>query len=255
LAGKDQATGKPAPSGALSLILRFGPAALLVAGLAAVIASGALSHLSLQELRNSRFSLHAFVAVHPIEALAAYVGLYVAVISLSLPGALIMTLTGGFLFGPWIGGVTADLACSAGAVVVFAVCRLAAGDSLERRANPRIRALEEGFRKDAFLYLLTLRLIPVTPSWLVNLAAGLIGPPARPYIAATVLGFLPASFIYASLGSGLDRMFDHGEHLGPQMFLAPRIVVPLIGLALLSILPILHHWLRARRGAAKAAAD
>lgn len=249
MAGKDEVVmGRSAPAGILGAVTRFGPAVLLAAGLAAVVASGALSHLSLSELRNSRFTLHAFVRTHPIEAVAAYVGLYVAVMSLSLPGALIMTLTGGFLFGPWLGGVVADLACSAGSVVVFAVCRLAAGDSLERRVHPRIRALEEGFRKDAFLYLLTLRLIPVTPSWLVNLAAGLVGLPARQYVAATVLGFLPASFIYASLGSGLDRMFDRGEHLGPQLFLAPRIVIPLIGLALLSVLPILHHWRRGRGG-------
>jgi uncharacterized membrane protein YdjX (TVP38/TMEM64 family) len=160
-----------------------------------------------------------------------------------------MTLTGGFLFGPWLGGVVADLACSAGATLVFVVCRLATGDSLERRANPRFRAFEEGFRKDAFLYLLTLRLIPVTPSWLVNLAAGVIGLPLGRYVAATVIGYVPASFIYASLGSGLGGVFDRGERLGPQLLLAPRIIGPLVGLALLSILPIAHHWLRAKSAA------
>jgi len=234
---------------ALKAAMRFGPAVVLAAGLAWALSSGVLRHLSLRELRDSRFELQAFVHAHPLEALGGYVLAYIAVVSLSLPGALIMTLTGGFLFGPWLGGGVADLACSAGAVVVFAVCRLAAGDSLERRANPRFRAFEDGFRKDAFLYLLTLRLVPVTPSWLVNLAAGVIGLPTGKYIAATVLGFLPVSIIYASLGSGLGRVFDRGEHLGPQMFLAPRIVLPLVGLALLSILPIAHHWIRARRGA------
>jgi uncharacterized membrane protein YdjX (TVP38/TMEM64 family) len=235
--------------GSLGLALRFGPALLLVAGLIWALSSGILNHLSLHELKASRFTLHAFVGKHPLQALLAYGLIYIGVISLSLPGALILTLTGGFLFGPWLGGAAADLGCSTGAVVVFAVCRLAAGDSLERRANPRIQAFEEGFRKDAFLYILTLRLIPVTPSWLVNLAAGVIGPPARQYIAATFLGYLPVSFIYATLGSGLDRMFDRGELLGPQLFLAPRIALPLLGLALLSILPILHHWWRAGRAA------
>jgi uncharacterized membrane protein YdjX (TVP38/TMEM64 family) len=254
LASEYEASGKPGqagrPGAILGAVLRFGPAFLLLAGLAAALGSGALNHLSLQELRASRYDLHAFVEAHPFQAVGAYFGLYVAVISLSLPAALVMTLTGGFLFGPWLGGLVADLGCSVGAVVVFAACRLAAGDSLERRANPRIRAFEEGFRKDSFFYLLTLRLVPVTPSWLVNLAAGLIGLPPRQYVAATVLGFLPSSFIYAGLGSGLDRIFDRGAHLGPQLFLAPRIVVPLIGLAALSVLPILHHWLRARRRAA-----
>ncbi len=238
---------------AFGQIARFGPAVLLIAGLAAVIASGALHHLSLHELRGSRVTLHAFVAAHPVQAAGLYLAVYVAVISLSLPGALIMTLSGGFLFGPWLGGLLADLGCSTGALVVFAVCRLTVGDSLERRANPRIKAFEAGFRKEAFLYLLTLRLIPVTPFWLINLAAGLIGVQLRKFMAATVIGILPASLIYAGLGSGLDGMFDRGEHLGPQLFLAPRIMLPLIALALLSILPIAHHRWRARRGGASSA--
>jgi uncharacterized membrane protein YdjX (TVP38/TMEM64 family) len=239
---------QPKPASALRLLTRFGPAVLLVAGLGAVIASGALNHLSLHELRGSRFALHAFVKTHPVQAALAYLAVYLAVVSLSLPGALIMTLSGGFLFGPWLGGLLADFGCSLGGVVVFAVCRLTVGDSLDRRLSPRIKAFEAGFRKDAFLYLLTLRLIPVTPFWLVNLAAGLLGAPARPFIAATVLGILPASLIYASLGSGLDGMFDRGEHLSAQLFLSPHIVLPLIALALLSVLPIVHHWRRGRRG-------
>jgi len=241
------------PASPLELIKRFGPAALLVAGLAAAIASGALNHLSLHELRASRFSLHAFVQTHPARAVLLYLAVYLGVVCLSVPGALIMTLSGGFLFGPWVGGLLADLGCSIGAIVVFGVCRLTVGDALERRLSPRIKAFEAGFRQDAFLYLLTLRLIPVTPFWLVNLAAGLIGAPTRAFVTATVVGILPASLIYASLGAGLDGMFDRGEHLGPQLFLAPRIVLPLIGLALLSILPIVHHWWRARRGASASA--
>ncbi len=236
----------PKPASALGKIARFGPAILLIAGLGAVIASGALNHLSLHALRDSRVTLHAFVKDHPAKAALIYLAVYVAVVSLSLPGALIMTLTGGFLFGPWLGGLLADLGCSTGGILVFAVCRLTVGDSLERRISPRIKAFEEGFRKDAFLYLLTLRLIPVTPFWLVNLAAGLLGAPTRAFIAATVMGILPASLIYAGLGSGLDGMFDRGEHFGPQLFLAPRIVLPLVALALLSVLPIVHHWRRNR---------
>jgi uncharacterized membrane protein YdjX (TVP38/TMEM64 family) len=231
------------------MALRFGPVLVLAAGLAWALSSGVLHHLSLHDLRDSRFRLQAFVRDHPLKALGGYVLAYIAVVGFSLPGAMIMTLTGGFLFGPWLGGVTADLACSAGATVVFVVLRLATGDSLERRAHPRFKAFEAGFRKDAFLYLLTLRLIPVTPSWLVNLAAGVIGLPLGRYVAATVIGFLPVSLIYAGLGSGLGGMFDRGEHLGAQTFLSPRIVGPMLGLALLSILPIAHHWLRARGGA------
>lgn len=247
-------SSQPPPSAsALGVIKRFGPAVVLVAGLAAVIASGGMHHLSLHELRDSRASLHAFVRTHGLEAALAYLAVYVGVISLSLPGALIMTLTGGFLFGPWVGALLADLGCSSGAMVVYAVCRLTVGDSLDRRLTPKIKAFEEGFRQNAFLYLLTLRLIPVMPFWLINLAAGLLGAPARAFIVATVMGILPAALIYASLGAGLDGMFNRGEPLGPQLLLAPRIALPLIGLALLSTLPIAHHWWRARRNSAASA--
>lgn len=241
--------GPSQPASPFTLIGRFGPALLLIAALGAVVASGALHHLSLHTLRDSRGAFHAFVQAHPVQAALAYLAVYVAAISLSLPATLLMTLTGGFLFGPWVGGLLADLGCSGGGILVFAVCRLTVGDSLDRRASPRLKALEEGFRKDAFFYLLTLRLIPVTPFGLVNLAAGLLGAPARAFIAASVIGILPASMIYASLGAGLDGMFDRGEHLGPQLLLAPRIVLPLVGLAMLSVLPILHHRWRARRAA------
>jgi len=234
---------------ALKLAVRFGPVVLMIAGLIWALSSGVISHLSLHELKDNRFTLHTFVHDHPFEAMAAYVGIYIGVVSLSLPGSLVLTLSGGFLFGPWIGGLVGDLACSAGATVVFVVCRLAAGDSLERRVSPKIRAVEEGLRKNAFTYLVILRLLPITPSPVVNLAAGIIGMPWRQYVVGTVFGFIPISFIYASLGSGLDKMFDRGEHLGPQIFLAPRIVLPLVGLAVLSILPIAFHRWRARRNA------
>ena len=228
-------------------VLRFAPAVLLAAGLAAAIGSGVLRHLSIEDLRASRYTLHGFVAAHPVGSVALYYAVYVGVVCLSIPGSLIMTLSGGFLFGPWIGGLAADVGCSSGAMVVYAVCRLTIGDSLDRRASPRIRAFEKGFRREAFLYLLTLRLIPVTPFWLVNLAAGLLGAPFRKFAVATVVGILPASVIYASLGSGLDKLFDRGEHLDAHFFMAPHIMVPLVGLALLSILPIIHHQWRGRR--------
>jgi uncharacterized membrane protein YdjX (TVP38/TMEM64 family) len=229
------------------LTLRFSPAIVLILGLVAVVVGGGLHFLSLSGLDESRAHLRQMVEQQPLVTAALYLGLYVVVISLSLPAALIMTLAGGFLFGPWLGGLVADLGCSAGSMVAYAVCRLAVGDSLDRRASPRIKAFEQGFRKDAFFYLLTLRLIPVTPLWLVNIAAGVLGVAAVPFLAATMIGILPASLIFASLGSDLDRLFQSGTTIGLALLLAPRVAVPLIALALLSVLPIVHHWWRARR--------
>ncbi len=224
------------------LALRFAPAAILVIGLIVAIMNGALDHLSIHGLRDSRVYLHDAAQHRPLLTGLIYFGIYVAVVTLSLPGGtLAMTLAGGFLFGPWVGGLIADLACTLGAMVAYAVCRLTVGDALDRRANPTFKAFEQGFRKDAFFYLLTLRLIPVTPFWLANIAAGVFGVAVRPFLISTAVGILPASLIYAGLGADLGVLFDRGGRIDSHLMLAPRILVPLVGLALLSVLPLLHH--------------
>jgi uncharacterized membrane protein YdjX (TVP38/TMEM64 family) len=234
------------------LVLRFTPVAVVVAVVALLIHSGVLSHLSLRELRASRGMLEGYVHAHPVLSLLAYAGVYVAGVTLSLPVPLIFTLTGGFLFGPWVGGAVAAVSCSTGGAAAFLISRLTVGDALERGAGPHMRAIEEGIKQDAFFYLLTLRLIPVTPFWLVNVAAGLLSIRLSTFFIATVLGIFPASMIYAGIGSGLGRLFDSGVQPHLSALITPQIAVPLVGLALLSVLPILYHQFRARRAAVAA---
>ena len=233
----------------MRLALRFAPAVVVVAALIALIWSGALKHLSLSELRASRHLLTHLVHLHPVLSVLAYVGVYIVAITLSLPAALILTLTGGFLFGPWLGGVAAAFGSTLGATAVFLISRLTVGDALERGVSPRVKALEEGIKKDAFFYLLTLRLVPVTPFWLVNVAAGLLSIRLRIYVTATLLGIFPASMIYAGIGSGLGKMFDRGVQPRLHNLITPDLAFPLVALGLLSILPILYQRLRARRAA------
>ncbi len=237
---------RPRPS-VVRLILRFTPLAIVIIAIALVIHSGLLHHLSLRELRASRGLLTGYVVSHPLLSLLAYCGIYVAGVTLSLPVPLMFTLTGGFLFGPWIGGVAGCLCCSVGAAFAFLISRLTVGDALERASSPHVRALEEGIKQDAFFYLLTLRLIPVTPFWLVNVAAGLLSIRLKTFFTATVIGILPASLIYAGIGSGLGKLFDAGVQPSLRSLITPQIALPLVGLGLLSVLPILYHQYRARR--------
>jgi uncharacterized membrane protein YdjX (TVP38/TMEM64 family) len=237
----------------LHLVLRFTPVAIVVVIVALLIHSGVLHHLSLRELRASRGMLEGYVHAHPVLSLLAYAGIYIAGVTLSLPVPLMFTLTGGFLFGPWVGGAIAALSCSTGGAAAFLISRLTVGDALERGAGPHMRAIEEGIKQDAFFYLLTLRLIPVTPFWLVNVAAGLLSIRLSTFFIATVLGIFPASMIYAGIGSGLGRLFDSGVQPHLSALITPQIALPLVGLALLSVLPILYHQFRARRAAEAAA--
>jgi len=118
---------------AWAMVRRFGPALLILAAVIAAFASGLTKHLTLHELAHRREAVEAAVRAHPWLGLAAYIGAYAAVVALSLPAALVMTLTGGLLFGPWLGGLAATISCTAGATIVFLICRTAAGDFIRQR--------------------------------------------------------------------------------------------------------------------------
>jgi uncharacterized membrane protein YdjX (TVP38/TMEM64 family) len=223
---------------------RFGPLLLVFAAVVAAFASGLTKHLSLHELRARRESLELLVRAHPFVSLATYVGAYSAVVALSLPAALVMTLTGGLLFGAWIGGLAAAFSCTLGATILFLVCRTAVGDALRGRAGPTVARIGDEVRKDAFSYILTLRLIPVMPFWLANLALGFIDIPLRAFVIASFLGILPVSIIYAGLGSGLDHLFARHQRPDLHLVMHANILLPLIGLAALALAPIVWRRLR-----------
>jgi uncharacterized membrane protein YdjX (TVP38/TMEM64 family) len=232
-----QGTGK--------LIGRFGPAALVLVLIAAFFALRLDRYVSLEELRARREALDALVAAHPALSLALYLAAYVALVGASLPVALVLTLTGGFLFGPVLGGFAAAAGCTLGACVIFLICRTAMGDVLRKRAGPRAARLEQGLRKDAFFYLLTLRLVPLVPFWLANLAAGLVAIPLRTFLLATFIGILPVSVVYAMLGSDLHAVFRRGEPIAPDTFVQPQVLLPLLAIALLSLAPLAVRRMRA----------
>ena len=238
---------------ALRLLRRFGPLAGLVALLAWALASGIAEHISLEELRARAVGLQSFVSEHPVLSVATYVALYVGTVSISLPGALILSLSGGFLFGPFLGGAAAVTGATGGSTVVFLVCRTAFGDFLRRWESPLMLRIEDGFRDSAFSYLLTLRLIPAFPLLLVNVASGLMGIPLRIFLAASVLGMVPSSFIYAGIGASLGRVFARGGPVSPETLLSPRIYLPIIGMGILAFLPPL--WGLWRRGRVAPAPD
>jgi uncharacterized membrane protein YdjX (TVP38/TMEM64 family) len=172
----------------------------------------------------------------------------VTTVALSLPTALILTLTGGFLFGTWLGGSVAAVSCTTGATIIFLVSRLTVGDAVEGRIGPRVRALAEEIKKDAFFYLLTLRLIPVMPFWLTNVAAALISIRTSTFATATLIGIFPVAVIYAGVGAGLGSLFDSGRPLSTHTLITPQVILPLAGLAVLSVLPVVYQRWRGRRG-------
>lgn len=250
-----EAIAAPAPPKGWRRFARLLPIAAIVLVLVLVFATGLNRYLSLDMLQARRAALLAAVHDHPLTSLALYTVAYVLVVAFSIPGAMIMTLTGGFLFGPFLGSAAAVTGASAGATVMFLVARSALGDVLRKRA-PRggmIERIEQGVRANAFTYLLVLRLIPAVPFWLCNLASGFVQIPVTTYIAATVLGIIPSTVIYSSIGSGLGHVFDRGETPDLGLVMEPQVLLPMLGLAVLSMLPLAVHAWKARRRRAVAA--
>jgi uncharacterized membrane protein YdjX (TVP38/TMEM64 family) len=198
------------PRSARAAIQRFAPLALVLALIGLAYAFGLHRDVSFETLIRNRTAIDQFIARNELAAVASFVALYIAVVGLSLPGGVILTVTGGFLFGPWVGSAASCLGAIAGATMIFLIARSAAGEWLTRRAGPLSAKLAAGFRADAFNYLLFLRLVPF-PFWLVNLAAALFGVRLGTFLAATAIGIIPATVTFAIFGAGLDSVIAAQE--------------------------------------------
>jgi len=246
-----------------SPIRRFFPLAAVVLVALFVIAMGWHRQLSLETLERHHAEIHDFVDSNTGAALAAYVALYIAAVALSLPGAVFLTLAGGMLFGVVIGGLAAALGATIGAICIFLVAKSAFGERLIGRAGPLAAKLAEGFRADAFNYLLFLRLVPVFPFWLVNLVPAVAGVRLKTFAAATAIGILPATFVFAFLGASLENVLA-GEladfraclsagrtdcHLdfNPQTGATLELLAAFGLLGILALVPVLAKRMRSRR--------
>jgi uncharacterized membrane protein YdjX (TVP38/TMEM64 family) len=237
-------------------------ALLLAAGVLAGIAYYVFGRdaLSLEALLRHRDAIDAFVARHQVLAVLAYVGIYIVVVALSVPGAAFLTVLGGFMFGLLTGVSAAVLGATIGATCVFLIARTALGEPLLRRAGPRAAKLAEGFRQDAFSYLLFLRLVPAFPFFLVNLVPAIAGVRLLPFVATTILGVIPGSVAFAFAGTGLDsvivaqkRAYDACIAAGgadcriafdAKDILTPQLLGALIALGLLALVPVVVRRLR-----------
>lgn len=225
--------------------LRFLPMIVIAAALAAFFAFDLDRYFSLDVLRENRAALNDWVAASPIRALALFMLVYAAAVAISFPGASILTVFGGFLFGLWPGVPAIVVAATLGAAAVFAASKTALGDMLRKRASGFVAQMEKGFRENELSYMFLSRLAPVFPFWAVNIAAGLLGVSFRSFMIGTFFGIVPGTFVYASIGNAAGAAFDAGEDVTlTGILLKPETLLPLIGLAALAALPIFIRKLR-----------
>jgi uncharacterized membrane protein YdjX (TVP38/TMEM64 family) len=223
---------------------RLAPLAVLVTAGVAFVAAGGAHWLTPSGLAEHRAWLCAFVQRSGFTAAALYIAIYAGVVALSVPGAAILTVAGGFLLGTWVGGACAVIGATCGATCLFLAARAGLG-GLAARAGPFLARLETGFRADAFNYLLVLRLVPVFPFWLVNLIPAVTGVGLPTFVAATLLGIIPGSFVYASLGAGLGEIVDQPDL---AILFRPGVLGPIAALALLALVPVWYRRRHRRHG-------
>jgi uncharacterized membrane protein YdjX (TVP38/TMEM64 family) len=221
-------------------VWRFAPLAVVALGLVAGYAMGWHHYLSLDYLAESRDALRAKVDAHYGLALGGFFLFYVIAVAFSFPAASVLTIFAGFLFGVLVGGSLVVLAATIGASILFLAARTAFGGALKRRLGTRLARMAQGFEDDAFGYLLILRLAPVFPFFVVNIAPAFFDVRLRTFVAATFLGILPGTFAYAYLGKGVDSVIAAAERgeggLSAADLVTPEITIALAALALVAAL-------------------
>ncbi|WP_417426109.1 TVP38/TMEM64 family protein [Hoeflea sp.] len=233
---------------------RYLPLAVVAAGLGAGYAAGLHDYLSLSVLAEQRDTLKQFVADHRIGSALGFVAIYATAVAFSFPAASILTIFSGFLFGWLLGGALTAVAATAGATVIFLAARSAFSDVLRKRAGPFAAKLADGFADNAFGYLFVLRLAPVFPFFIMNIAPAFCGVKLRPYVTATFFGILPGTFAYAWLGQGLDSVIVAAAEAGREVSVAdlvtPEITIAFVGLAIVAAIPTIVRKVRNRSRAA-----
>lgn len=242
---------------------RWLPVAVIICLMAVAYGAGVHERISLQSIAANREELRGFIADNWFLALLIYGLVYTCAVALSIPGAALLTIMGGLLFGWLTGAIAAIVAATAGATIIFLAARTSLEDALTRKAASLVNTIRDGFTRDAFNYLLFLRLTPVFPFWLVNIAAALAQVRLKTFVGATILGIIPAGFAFSFVGSGLDSLIDSqmlaydvclarspaapcSFDLSVSRIITPQILLALAALGVAALIPVLAKRLRAK---------
>lgn len=237
--------GLPAPG-------RLIPAVVLVAGLAAFFGLGLHHFATLEALREHHELLTDWVRGYGVMAGIYFAAIYALAVACSIPGATLLTIAGGILFGPYMATCYVVFGATLGATIVFLVARHALSDFLRARTGNAMAKMADGFNENPMSYMLILRLVPLFPFWLVNLVPAFLGVRLTTFVISTFVGVVPGTFVYALLGDGASAVLDAGGDLDLAIIFAPRFLAPLIGLGILAAIPVAYRRLKgggtARRG-------
>lgn len=241
-------------------IRRWLPVIILVGLMAVAFSMGWHKYLSFKTVGLNYEALRGFISDNLFLALFAFAALYIAVVALSLPGGLILTVSGGLLFGWKLGAPTTVVAATIGATILFLVAKTSFGESLSDKAGPWLGKLRDGFKENALSYLLFLRLVPAFPFFVVNLAPALLGVPLRTYVLGTFFGIIPGTLAYSFAGAGLGSVVeaqnatyntclatksesDCPYQIDTSSLVTPELITAFVLLGVVALIPVfLNKW-------------
>jgi uncharacterized membrane protein YdjX (TVP38/TMEM64 family) len=215
--------------------------ALFIGAIAAFLAFDGPRYLQLDEVKQHRDALLALTREHYVQALVLAFVVYTAATAFSVPSGIVLSLTLGFLFGRWVATALIVVGGTLGATLLFMCARYLFAEPVRRRLGPLGERINRGFTRDGFSWLLFLRLTPIVPYFLVNLAPAVTDIRVRTYILATLIGILPSSLVFTNLGQTL------GEIKSTRDLLEPETIAAFAALGLLALAPIAIRRWRSKR--------
>ncbi len=208
---------------------------LIVLGIAAFSFFDLGQYVTLEALKENKEVLKAYTQENYLLTVIIFIAIYAVQTGLSLPGATILTLAGGFLFGTFLGALIVNLGATSGAALAFMATRYLFRDGIEKKFGKRLAGIQSGFENNGFNYLLTLRLIPLFPFFLVNLASGMTRIKLSTYMLATAIGILPGSIVYTNAGKQLGQINSLKD------IASPGVLGAFVLLGLLSMVPVFYN--------------
>lgn len=243
----------PHPAGGAKSIWRYVPVVLVIAGLVLGYALGLQNYLRLTFLAEQREALRAYVDANFLWSALLFLAVYILAVAFSFPAASVLTIFGGFLFGWLIGGALVAVGATIGASILFLATRSAFGGFLRHRVDGVVKKMADGFRENAFGYLFVIRLAPVFPFFVVNIAAALFDISLGRFFTATLFGILPGTFAYAYLGQGVDSVLVAAQASGREAqisdLVTPEITLAFFALAFVALIPTVVKQIRKRGNA------
>lgn len=215
---------------------------IIILGVALLGAFTLRDYLSFDALRDNRDALIGFRDEHYLLTVLGFVFAYVVIVGFSLPGALVATLTGGFLFGTLAGSLFSVTGATLGAAIIFLAARHGLGEKLKERMDASqgsINKIKKGLDENQWSMLFFIRLVPAVPFFVANLIPAFLAVPLYRFVVSTFLGIIPGSLVYSSVGAGLGEVFARGESPNLGLIFEPHILIPILGLSALSLLPVL----------------